>query len=96
MTMRIDDLVQWDGTNLVVSGSTDNGPFLCTIPRDTVHQMALYRDLLSWEIGKYRGEIVESLKPALLAKIQSLSPEVAGESVCLMSANFTGSGRNFR
>ena len=63
--------VDWDGhfltIEMVVQGQTIN----CRISRNTIDNMAMYRDFISREIALHKNEIALRLQTAILRKVVS-------------------------
>ena len=77
MATQLLDEVTWDGHALLVPASTENGYVICRVPRETIHTLRMYADVISREIQLERHHIVEKLAPFLIAK---LSQTAAGET----------------
>ncbi len=69
MGVRLLDEIAWDGQALLVAATTDNGPVTCRVPRETIHVLRLYSDIIGREIEIERRKIVERLAPFLIAKL---------------------------
>jgi hypothetical protein len=76
MAAELLDDVAWDGQALLVALSTENGRVVCRVPRETIHALRIYSDVIGREIQLERRNIVEKLAPFLIAK---LSQAGAGE-----------------
>jgi hypothetical protein len=68
-TISFENLVHWERECVVVWASTEHGRVECKIPRDTIHCIPRYRDSISREISRDRNEIVDRLRPILMAKV---------------------------
>ena len=77
MAAQLLDEITWDGQALLVAAATDNGQVTCRVPRETIHALRIYSDIISREIELERRKIVEKLAPFLIAK---LSRSAAGET----------------
>jgi hypothetical protein len=84
MPVRPLDEIIWDGQALVVILATDDGPLTCRVPRETIHAMRIYSDIIGREIQLERRNIVERLAPFLIAKV---SRAVAGETSELLPSD---------
>jgi hypothetical protein len=69
MGVRLLDEIAWDGQVLLVAAATDNGQVTCRVPRETIHALRLYSDIIGREIELERRKIVERLAPFLIAKL---------------------------
>ena len=67
--MKFQPEIDWDGEKLSAWAQTDSGRILCEAPRNAIHCLSSYNDVVSWEINRFRGEIMEHLKPVFAAKI---------------------------
>jgi hypothetical protein len=67
--MTFDSDVEWNGGRLSVWVTIDAGRILCQASRDAIHCLAIYNDAVTWEIERYKSDILERLKPAFVAKI---------------------------
>jgi hypothetical protein len=77
MAVQLLDEITWDGQALLVAAATDNGQVTCRVPRETIHALRIYSDIIGREIQGERRKIVERLAPFLIAK---LSQAAAGET----------------
>lgn len=77
MAARLLDEVTWDGQALLVAAATENGRVICRVPRETIHALRIYSDIVGREIQLERQNIVARLAPFLIAK---LSLAGAGET----------------
>jgi hypothetical protein len=77
MAVQLLDEITWDGQALLVAAATDNGQVTCRVPRETIHVLRIYSDIIGREIQGERRKIVERLAPFLIAK---LSQATAGET----------------
>jgi hypothetical protein len=77
MAAQLLDEITWDGQALLVAAETDNGQVTCRVPRETIHALRIYSDIIGREIQGERRKIVERLAPFLIAK---LSQAAAGET----------------
>jgi hypothetical protein len=69
MAAEFSNQIVWDGQALYIEASTDIGPVICKVPRDTVHVIRLYSDAIGREIFLERHRIVQKLDPFLRAKL---------------------------
>jgi hypothetical protein len=69
MATELLDEVVWDGQALLVAASTENGRMVCRVPRETIHALRIYSDVIGREIQLERRNIVEKLAPFLIAKL---------------------------
>jgi hypothetical protein len=77
MEVQLLDEITWDGQALRVAAATENGQVICRVPRETIHALRLYSDIISREIQLERRKIVERLVPFLIAKVsQAQADEV--------------------
>jgi hypothetical protein len=67
--IQFEDEIEWDGTNLTVWAATPRGRVLCEVRRDTIHTLSIYNDAIEREIERDRHDILERLRPAIVAKI---------------------------
>ena len=66
---QFDSEILWDGNSLTVWANVNGSRVLCDIPRSTIHELPLFSDAVSREIGRDRAEIFSRLRLALVAKI---------------------------
>jgi hypothetical protein len=57
------DEITWDGQALLVAAATENGRVTCRVPRETIHALRIYSDIIGREIQLERRNIVEKLAP---------------------------------
>jgi hypothetical protein len=69
MAAEFSDQINWDGQALYIEAATDVGRLTCKVPRDTVHVLRLYSDVIGREIYLERHRIVQKLAPFLQAKL---------------------------
>ena len=69
--VRIEDHIHWDGYQLSVWVNVGARRVFCLVPRDTIHSVPMFNDALTREIARDRLEIVDRLRPWILAKIKS-------------------------
>jgi hypothetical protein len=81
MAAQLLDEINWDGQALLVAAATENGHVICRVPRETIHALRVYSDIIGREIQLERRNIVEKLTPFLIAK---LSKVAVGEALELM------------
>jgi hypothetical protein len=74
-TISLENDVHWEGECIVVWASTEQGRVQCKIPRDTIHCIPRFRDAISREIVRDRNEIVDRLRPILIAKVAAGSED---------------------
>jgi hypothetical protein len=67
--IQFDSEIRWDGNHLSVWALNNGARILCRIPRATIHEVPLFRDVLTREIARDRVEIFDRLRPAIVAKI---------------------------
>jgi hypothetical protein len=53
---------------------TQHGPVTCTVPRETIHTLRIYSDIIGREIQLERRNIVQKLAPSLTAKLSEAAP----------------------
>jgi hypothetical protein len=73
--VRLDDDIQWDGDQLAVWVTAGQKRVFCTIPRETIHSIPTFDDALTREIARDRSEIVDRLRPSIMAKIAGSGSE---------------------
>jgi hypothetical protein len=71
MTIQIESIV-WDGSSLSTVVSLENRRVTCTIPREAVHAVSIYGDVVSRDISRNRPDIFERVKGLLEAKIKEI------------------------
>jgi hypothetical protein len=69
MVTQLLDEITWDGQALSVVAATENGPMICRVPRETIHALRIYSDIIGREIQSERRNIVAKLAPFLIAKL---------------------------
>jgi hypothetical protein len=69
--MTFDSEIHWDGEQLTVWAATHAGRVLCEARRDTIHCLSIYNDVVSWEIDRYKCDIIERLKHGFFTKISA-------------------------
>ena len=69
----LDDIV-WDGQALLVGAVTQHGQVICKMPRETIHALRIYSDIIGREIQLERQNIVQRLAPFLIAKLSKVTP----------------------
>ena len=75
--IQLEKEIHWDGEHLSVWAVTPQSRVLCKIPRETIHHVRLYSDMIAREIARDREEIIERLRPSVIAKVAtSRSPSV--------------------
>jgi hypothetical protein len=62
------DQVTWDGQALPVPATTESGHIVCKVPRNTIHMLRLYSDVIGRAIHLERQRIAEKLAPFLAAR----------------------------
>jgi hypothetical protein len=67
------DEITWDGQALLVAAATENGHVICRVPRETIHALRVYSDLIGREIQLERRNIVEKLALFLIAKLSQVA-----------------------
>lgn len=67
--VRLDDDIHWDGDQLGVWATAGEKRIFCAIPRETIHSIPTFNDALTREIARDRSEIVDRLRPSILAKM---------------------------
>jgi hypothetical protein len=67
--IKLENDVQWDGERLLVWGVSPKSRFLCEIPRETIHCIRLYSDAITREIARDKEEIIDRLRPSIIAKV---------------------------
>ena len=84
---QIEDEVLWDGKNLTVWAVTNRGRIRCEILRETIHEIPTFSDAITREIDRDRREIVDRLRPFLLAKVAESTESVIRLLPSDLSAN---------
>jgi hypothetical protein len=67
--VRLDDDIHWDGDQLGVWATAGDKRVFCAIPRETIHAIPTFNDALTREIARDRSEILDRLRPSILAKL---------------------------
>ena len=70
--------------SLRAAAATDDGRVICRVPRETIHVLSIYSDIIGREIELERQKIVEKLAPFLIAKV---SRAEAGETTELLPSD---------
>jgi hypothetical protein len=93
--------IDWNGHNLSVWVINNGVRTLCIIPRATIHEVPLFGDALTREIGRDRVEIVARLRSAILGKIArnlggpvKLRPQDLGGLILPSPGPFISEGAN--
>jgi hypothetical protein len=73
------DQVTWDGRALLVPATTASGEIVCKVPRNTIHKLRLYSDVIGREIHLERQRIAKKLAPFLVAKLSQVTDVEAVE-----------------
>src|ERR1700730_3803656 len=73
MAVQLLDEITWDGQALLVVAATENGHVICRVPRETIHALRIYSDIIGREIQLERRNIVEKLAPFLIAKLSQVA-----------------------
>jgi hypothetical protein len=73
MAAQLLDEITWDGQALLVVAATENGNVICRVPRETIHALRIYSDIIGREIQLERRKIVEKLAPFLIAKLSQVA-----------------------
>lgn len=81
--IELEKEIGWDGEHLSVWAITPKSRVRCDIPRETIHSIWLYSDALSREIARDREEIIERIRPSVIAKVAA----AAGPSVRLQPSD---------
>lgn len=68
--ISLEDDIRWDGNKLAVWATAGETRILCQIPRDTIHTIPMFNDVLTREIARDRTEIVERLRLVIFAKVE--------------------------
>ena len=79
MVRLLFDQVTWDGRALLVPATTESGQIVCKVPRNTIHMLRLYSDVIGREIHLERQRIAEKLAPFLVAKLSQVTGAEAVE-----------------
>ena len=79
MVRLLFDEVTWDGRALLVPATTESGQIVCKVPRNTIHMLRLYSDVIGREIHLERQRIAEKLAPFLVAKLSQVTDVEAVE-----------------
>jgi hypothetical protein len=74
MAVQLLDDIVWDGQALLVGALTQHGTVTCTVPRETIHTLRIYSDIIGREIQLERRNIVQKLAPFLIAKLSEAAP----------------------
>jgi hypothetical protein len=75
MIAQLLDEITWDGQALLVAAAIENGQVICRVPREMIHALGIYSDIIGREIQLERRNILEKLAPFLIAE---LSQDAAG------------------
>jgi hypothetical protein len=81
--IQLENEIHWDGERLSVWAVTPKHRILCEIPRDTIHHIRLYSDAITREIARDREEIIDRLRPYVIAKVAAAN----GSSVRLQPSD---------
>jgi hypothetical protein len=73
MAAQLLDETTWDGQALLVAAATENGPVICRVPRETIHALRIYSDIIGREIRLEQRDIVKKLAPFLVAKLSQVA-----------------------
>jgi hypothetical protein len=60
---------EWDGETLSAWLASGSEKILCKVGREAINRISRYDDAIGIEIGRYRAEIFELLRPVFLKKI---------------------------
>ena len=63
--------VDWDGHFLTIEMVVQGQTITCRVSRNTIDNMAMYRDFISREIALHKNEIALRLQTAILRKVDS-------------------------
>ncbi len=66
---QIGDMPEWDGETLSAWVDSGSEKILCQVGREAINRVARYDDAIGIEIGRYRAEIFDLLRPVFLKKI---------------------------
>ncbi len=66
---QVGDMPEWDGETLSAWLASGSEKILCQVGREAINRISRYDDAIGIEIGRYRAEIFDLLRPIFLKKI---------------------------
>ena len=70
--IQLEKEIHWDGEHLSVWAVTSKTRVLCQIPSETIHHIRLYSDVITREIARDKEEIMDRIRPAVIAKVAAV------------------------